>query len=277
MSKTRENLDGAQTAQRALRVLKLVAAHNAQGITARQIVESLSEDRSAIQRSLSALVAEGLIHRGVDLHRYHLGVEAAHIGRATLQHSPLIEQYQFELQKIAWQTGDTVFLSVRIGDFVLCIFRDEGSAPVRVARTRVGDVRVLGTSAGGLALLATLDDGEVRRIYERHPAAFGQARIDLSVLWRHVAMARRAGYALLSDNVSEGVTSIGICLGRPGQPVAAAAIASAKTRMTPDRMQALHTLLRQLSEHVDTGPSVTRPPRVSGNAAAPRSPAAPTR
>jgi DNA-binding IclR family transcriptional regulator len=245
VSKPRD-IPGAQTAQRALKILKLVGAHNVAGLTAQQIVAALSEERSAVQRALTSLLEEGLVQRGPDQRRYHLGLEAVHLGSATLRQSPLIAKYQFALQNIARLTGDTVFLSVRLGDFILCVYRDEGSSPVRAPRTRAGDLRVLGTSAGGLALLATLPDDEIRVLYERHSTAFEQARLDLPALRRHVAEARKAGYALLSDNVSEGVTSLGMRLGRTGEPFAAAAIAAAKARMSPERVRALHQLLREL-------------------------------
>jgi DNA-binding IclR family transcriptional regulator len=245
VSKPRE-IPGAHTAQRVLRILKLVSAHNVDGITAQQIVAEAGEERSAVQRALNSLLEEGLVQRGPDQRRFHLGLEAVHLGRATIRHSPLVAKYQFALQNIARVTGDTVFLSVRLGDFILCVYRDEGSSAVRAPRTRAGDLRVMGTTAGGLALLATLPDDEVRALFERHSAAFEQARIDLATLRRHVTRARRDGYALLSDNVSEGVTSLGIVLGGKPEPFASAAIAAAKARMSTERQQALHHLLRGL-------------------------------
>lgn len=245
MSKSRET-PGTQTAQRALRVLKLIGAFHAEGLTAKQVVMALGENRSAIQRSLLVLESEGLIQRGADHHRYHLGLEAAQLGRASYQHSPLVEHYRFELQKIARQTGDTVFLSVRLGDFILCVFRDEGSSSVRVPRTRVGDVRVMGTTAGGLAMLARLDDAQIRALYERHEPAFQLAQIDAGALARHITLARRCGYTLISDNISQGVTSVGVCLDTPGAPLASAAIATHTAKMTDERVQELLGLLRGL-------------------------------
>ena len=248
MSNSR-GIPGARTAQRALRLLKLLATHHAQGMTAREIAQALSEERSAVQRALASLIAEGLVQRASDRQRYQLGVEAMHIGLATLAQSPLLERYRFDLQKIARATGDTVFLSVRIGDYVLCVHRDEGTSAVRVARTRAGDIRVLGTTAGGLALLSRLQEGEVRRIYDRHQAAFDAARMDWADLRRLMAQARRQGFAVLSDNVSEGVTSLGVCLqlDDADEPFAAAAIAAARPRMGAARMAELYRVLQGLN------------------------------
>lgn len=245
VSKPRE-IPGAQTAQRALKILKLLGAHHQQGLTTQQIVAASGEERSAVQRALGSLLEEGLVQRGADQRRYHLGLEAMHIGRATLRHSPLVGSYQFALQKIARLTGDTVFLSTRVGDYVLCIYRDEGSSPVRAPRTRAGDLRVLGTTAGGLAILSALPDEEIRSIHERHAAAFTQAGMDFPALRRRVAQTRREGYAVLSDNVSEGVTSVGMCIGSEVEPFAAAAIAAARSRMGAERIAILHQLLKEL-------------------------------
>ena len=117
---------------------------------------------------------------------------------------------------------------------------------MRAPRTRVGDLRVIGTTAGSLALLSTFGDDAVRAMFERHGPAFAQAGIDLASLRRHVALARSAGCGVLSDNVSEGVVSVGICLRGPGAPFAVAAIAAAKSRMNAERLRMLQQALRSL-------------------------------
>ncbi|QJW85141.1 helix-turn-helix domain-containing protein [Ramlibacter terrae] len=155
-------------------MLKLVGAHNGNGIGTQEIVTRLGEQRSAVQRALQSLVAEGLVQRRADGRLYELGVEAVHLGRATFRQSPLVAKYQFGLQRIARLTGDTVFLSMQVGDFVMCVHREEGSTSVRAPRTRVGDLRVIGTTAGSLALLSTFADDAVRAMFERHRPAFAR-------------------------------------------------------------------------------------------------------
>lgn len=241
-------IPGAQTAQRAMRILKLLGSCHAQGLTTQQIVAATGWDRSAVQRALNSLVEEGLAEREPQHKRYHLGVEAMHIGRATLQLSPLVGRFKPYLDDIARVTGDTVFLSVRIGDFALCVYREEGSSPLRVPRTRKGDLRVLGTTAGGIALLATLGEAEIRAIFDRHVEAFQQARLDFAALREKISWTRRHGFAIVSDNISEGVTSLGICLGLGGEPFAAVALAAATSRMGGERIAALHELLRKLDD-----------------------------
>ncbi|RYZ01572.1 MAG: IclR family transcriptional regulator [Comamonadaceae bacterium] len=245
VSKPRE-IPGARTAQRALRILKLVGAHNAVGLRTPEIVQLLGEERSAVQRALQSLLAEGLVQRRASGRLYELGIEAESLGRAVLRHSPLVARYQFGLQRIARETGETVFLSVRVGDFVLCVHREDGARSVRAPRTRVGDFRVLGTTAGGLALLSTLGDAEVQALFERHAPAFMQAGLDHPELRHRVAQARVNGYGVLSDNVSPGVVSIGTVLRGPGTPFAVAAIAAAKPGMSEPRLQALRRALDSL-------------------------------
>ncbi len=250
MSKLGES-PGGQTAVRTLKILKLIGQHNADGLTARHIREALGEERSAVQRALQSLISEGLVQRGTNLRHFHLGVEAIHLGQATLRQSPLVSKYQFALQKIARVTGETVFLSVRLGNFSLCLSRVQGTLPVPTMRARVGDMKVLGTNAGGLALLSTLPDAEIKRIHEDNIAAFRQAGLGLPAVWRHVAQARQSGYVVLSDAVSKGVTTLGIIIGDRDEPFASAAIASPKERMNTYRAQELaHILAQTLAEVV---------------------------
>lgn len=245
MSNPRE-IPGAQTAQRVLQILKLLGDHHASGLTAREIEAGTGAERSAVQRALRSLLAEEFVQRDPTQRRYHLGVEAMHLGRATLQRSPLVVAHKFALQKIARISGDTVFLGVRMGDFVLCLHCEEGAAAMRVFRSRVGDLKPLGTTAGGLALLADMPDEEIRHLYERHVSAYDSARLDYATLRQRVAQLRHDGYAVISDSVSQGVTGIGITLARGGAPFATVSVGAVTARMSADRLPVLHGLLRQL-------------------------------
>lgn len=243
MSKLRA-IPGASTAQRALRILKLIGQH-AEGLSARQIQDALGEERSAVQRSLHVLQAEGLIQKGPNQRLFRLGMEAIQLGQSTLEQSPLVAKYQFALQHLARITGDTVFLSVRLGDFSYCVYRATGEFSVRASPARVGDIWVLGTNAGGFSLLASQPPAEIQRIYERYPSAFSRAGMGLPAIWNQVNQVQKQGYAVLSDAVTEGVTSIGLALGDHKAPFASAVIAASRTRMKNGRAQRLYEILKK--------------------------------
>ncbi|RYH70914.1 MAG: IclR family transcriptional regulator [Alcaligenaceae bacterium] len=230
-----------------MQILKLLGAHQSTGLSALEIVSATGEERSAVQRSLSGLMQEGLAERGPSLHRWRLGVEAMHLGRATLFESPLTAKYRFALQALARKTGDTVYLGVRLGDFVLCLHREEGSSAVRSARTRIGDLVPLGITAGGVAILGNMKDDDIAVLYHRHALGFEAARLNLAGLHRRIAVARRNGYAVITDGVSEGASGIGIGLG-DGEPFATVSIGTATARLGSGRAQELHALLRKLAE-----------------------------
>lgn len=237
-------IPGASTAQRTLRILKLIGEH-AEGLSAQQIRELLGEERSAVQRALHALLAENLIQKGPNQRRFFLGTAAIQLGQSALNQSPLVAKYQFALQHLARITGDTVFLSVRIGDFSYCVYRAAGEFSVRASPAREGDIWVLGTNAGGFSLLASQPPAEIRRIYDRYQAAFSRAKMSLPAIWREVDQVRKHGYAVISNAVTEGVTSLGLPLGNPKAPFASAVIAASQARMGNGRAQRLYELLRQ--------------------------------
>src|SRR5690606_31297222 len=68
------------------------------------------------------------------------------------------------LIRLARETGDTVFLSVREGLDAICLERQVGSYPIKTLTLDVGDRRPLGVGAGSLALLAFLPEAEIAEI-----------------------------------------------------------------------------------------------------------------
>ncbi len=248
MTKNSRVIQGAATAQRTLQFLKLLSAHNSAGLALSEIVAITGVERSAVQRALSTMVEEGFASKAVGTGRFHLGVIAMQIGFATFEHSPLREKYLFGMQRIARSSGDSVFLGMRLGDYVICLHREEGSAAIRAPRTRPGDVRVLGTTAGGLAMLSALEDAEIKEIFRKHEHAFTQARMDWKTLRERISATRKSGYARVSDNVSEGVSAIGVRLDTWSNFKTVAAIGSSTSRMTEERLTLLHSLLLSLDK-----------------------------
>ena len=119
---------GAQTIGRAIGLLRDVARHNERGARLSELSRDAGLNLSTTHRLLAVLAAEGLITHDASSKRYHLGIELYHLGSAAYQYT-VRERFRATLEKIAHETGDTVFLLIRSGDDALCIDRVEGSYP----------------------------------------------------------------------------------------------------------------------------------------------------
>ena len=237
---------GAQNMRRALQVLRVLGRHHETGVSVSEVIEHTGLERSTAHRLLTCLVEEQFADR--DAHRrYRLGLEAMRLGFATLPRAPLVASYQPTLLRLARISEDTVFLLARQGDFTVCLRREDGEFPVKIFSTRVGDIRPLGIGVGGMALLATASDEEVRRIRAQHAQAFEAAGLGGTRADKVISRTRRLGYADMVDTVTHGVAGVGAVIPeKNGRPFAAISIAAIKPRMTPTRRAELGQLLLEM-------------------------------
>ena len=257
MVSKRELTPGAQNMRRALQVLRVLGRKHVDGMTVNEVMEATRLERSTTHRLLTCLVEEQFADRERGTRRYRLGLDAMQLGFASLGRAPLVAMYEGTLQRLARISEDTVFLLVRQGDYTVCLRRDEGSFPVKIFSTRVGDLRPLGIGVGGMALLATTDDAEIERIHSQHAQAFDAAGLTKGVVTRVVARTRKNGYSEMEDSVTQGVAGVGAAIPNPaGSPFAAISIASIKPRMTPARRAELgQLLLATLQEDLGYAPN----------------------
>lgn len=239
---------GAQSLRRALQLLRLLGQNQAEGYSLAQVTEASGLERSTAHRLLSCLVEEGFAEK--DARRYRLGIEAVQLGTAGLQRMPLIDRYRASLQKLARISGDTVFLVVRQGDFCLCLARQEGHFPVRVFTTDVGEQRLLGIGAGGLALMASLPDDEIKQVLQRHAKDYARAGFSLTRMRKAVADTRQQGFACISNSITEGVSGVGCAFPVSATTAAAISFGAISTRLPAARKKELgQVLLQELREN----------------------------
>lgn len=241
---------GAQNMRRALQVLRVLGRQHVDGMTVNEVMEATQLERSTTHRLLTCLVEEHFADREPGTRRYRLGLDAMQLGFASLGRAPLVAMYEGPLLRLARMSEDTVFLLVRQGDYTVCLRRDEGTFPVKIFSTRVGDIRPLGIGVGGMALLATAGDDEIERIRAQHAQAFEAAGLTKSNIAKVVLRTRKNGYSEMEDSVTEGVSGVGAVIpNATGSPFAAISIASIKPRMTAARRAELgHLLMTTLSE-----------------------------
>lgn len=176
--------DGAQTLERGLRALSLIAGA-AQGLTASEVAARLDVHRSVAYRLLQALERTGFATRG-DGSRYRVGAELVALGNRV---RPGLRQVAEPiLLALADRLGATASLIVRDGEHAVAIAVIEPSTSVTHLSYRVGSRTPLDRGAGSIAVQAA-----------------GPAR---DVESERVAATRRSGYVLSSEEVTPGTHAV---------------------------------------------------------------------
>jgi DNA-binding IclR family transcriptional regulator len=237
---------GAQSISRAAKLMRAIAMQGREGARLIDLANQSGLERPTVHRILKGLIAEGLLSQNEETRRYHLGQLIFELGLAAAPQFSFRDLCQPMLLRIAELTGDTVFLTVRSGEDIVCLDRKEGSFPIRTLTLDVGTRRPLGVGAGGMALLLPLPDNEAAAILQANAsriACYGNLTVPLVL--NMMRRARRIGYALNDKQVTPGALSIGLPISNPyGPPYAAVSIGAIVDRMSPERQKELVEILR---------------------------------
>ena len=234
---------GAQSLRRALQLLRLLAKNQEDGLKLTDVIAASGLERSTAHRLLSCLVEEQFAERDPESKAYRLGIDAMQLGFASMRRVPLVDSCRALMQKLARMSGDTVFLVVRQGDYSVCLHREEGHFPVKVFTTNVGERRLLGIGAGGLALMAALSDDEIARTLERHAAEYAQAGFTPARIAQAVRQTRKAGYADITDTITTGVSGVGRTFAASANTLAAISFGAITPRLPAARKKEMAQLL----------------------------------
>ena len=227
---------GAQSLHRAIALLRAVGRHDDHGVTLSQIAREADLHVATAHRMLSVLTQEGFITHNQGSKRYHLGLELYILAGSAHQFA-FRQQFRTALEKIAHETGDTVFLLIRSGNDALCIDRVEGKFPIRTVPIDIGIRRPLGIGAGSLALIAFLPSDQRESILLANARRYPQYKNLTPERIRFLASeSRQVGYVVSEGLFHEGVISMGIPIfNKMGEAIAAITVSSIAQRMEEKR------------------------------------------
>lgn len=244
---------GTQSIRRAVLVLKAMAARNRLGLKLLDVARACQLEHPTAHRILQGLMAEGLVYQDENSRRYFLGPVVYELGLAAEPRFRLKELAAAALDRLAEQTGDTIFLAVPSGPDALCIDRREGSFPIKAFTVEVGTKLPMGVGVGGLAMLASLSDEERRHVMAQNMPRLAQHG-DLSPreLLELVKEARLTGLAH-NRSRAPGITALGVPILAPQGGVAGSiSIAAIESRLPPDRASKIGRLMQAEAKAVAT-------------------------
>jgi DNA-binding IclR family transcriptional regulator len=201
-----------QVISRAAQVLRALEGEPA-GLSLTHLAERTGLPRSTVHRLLVALEVEGFVAAASPGGRMRLGqelVRLAESGRPDLQ-----QLLRPEMQRLFDELNETIDLAVLDGDHLR--FVDQIPAPHRLrAVSAVGATFPLHCTANGKAVLALMDDDEVKQLLPaRLPRHTPKTITTRRALLAELAEIRRDGVAFDREEHTVGISAAGFALRDP--------------------------------------------------------------
>ncbi len=244
------------TADRAIEVLLLFDERHPV-LAATEIAARLGMSRSTTYRYLQSLRAVGLVEEDAAGGRFRLGPRILSLARVARQALGLPEVALPVMRDLAAQTGETVLLTRRSQQQVVCVERVEANQyPIRISYER-GHVLPLHAGASAKVLLAFEDPVEIEAVLASGPLPRYTERTvtDPAELRRQLGAIREAGYVVTDGEVDAGVRGVAAPVwGADGRVVAGLSIAGPAFRLDdgalPAAVAAVQTAAATLSQRL---------------------------
>ena len=202
------------TAEKVAQLLLAFDSDNSGGSGDRSVSELsriVGRERTQVCRMLKSLSQARVVEQDPDSRRYRLAwrmrVMAAEAGDQTL-----IRAAHPMLKNLVAGTGEVALLSVQEANRCLTVMREE-SRGLLVGGGWVGRCSAMHFTASGRALMFDTDDELVRALtaddFGTHTRAANAPR-DLDQLLNRLRFERRRGYALASEEIEVGLTSVSV-------------------------------------------------------------------
>lgn len=238
-----------ESVDNALRILLLLADRRSIRLT--EVSEYLSVASSTAHRLLAMLQYRGFVRQVEGSRAYEPGPAMTAIAFAVLRQTDVRARVQPVLERLSASLGETVHLARLDGNTIAFVDAIESTRAVRVG-SRLGATMPAHCTSSGKALLATLDDREIRALYptEKLTGLTSHSITKRSALLRRLAEVREAGYATSDEESEDEVTSVSVYLGEYDGSRYSLNVSTPKSRMTEATRDEIAAALAQAVEEV---------------------------
>lgn len=246
---------GTQSVERAFAVLRAFSdTHRVWALA--DMSRLLGFSKPTTLRLLGALEREGMVQRVAE-GGYRLGPAAIRLGALAQRANDLPRVARSELERLAWQTGETATMEVLDGREIVVLDQVRGRLRGSAAES-VGSRWPAHAAATGKVLLAAgRNEGtlEWRRFLATSPrrlARFTEQTItSVSRLTRALEQARRQGFATAMEELESGYVAIGAPVrDHADRVIAALCVGGPSSRLAPPRLARLIRRVREAADRV---------------------------
>jgi DNA-binding IclR family transcriptional regulator len=241
------------TADRALDILAMFS-DDLPVISGMEVAGRLGVAKSTAYRYLQSLVANHFLEEAPG-GGFRLGLRILELARLARKSYGLSEIATPVMAELAASAHETVLLTRRVGDLVVCLDRAESSAHrVRISYER-GSTLPINAGASALVLLAWTPVEEARNVLTATTLErFTPATVtDVDDLVRRLEEIRVAGYATSRSELDPDVLGIAAPIRDDTENVVAAvSVAAVASRITPGAMPGLIDQVRTAAKEIST-------------------------
>jgi DNA-binding IclR family transcriptional regulator len=240
-------------------VLDALSKASAEGLRLTDVIEATGLGKTTAHRILGGLASHGLADHDEERGRFFIGLRMLSWATAARDRFGFARLVEPALARIARQTQDTIYLVVRVGDEIVCLDCREGAFPIKALTLEVGDRRPLGIGVGSLAIMASLPDAEIDRLFVTNAEALSRYPFDEVRLRQMISATRQNGYAYNNVHLFHGLENLTEMAGigvpickNDGTPVAALHLTGIVSRLDPPRRDNLVATLRHEARRIET-------------------------
>lgn len=264
---------GTQSVTRAFAILKVFSDARREWTLA-DLARTIELTKPTALRLLGVLEREGMVQRGRPGGSYRLGPRAIELGALAQRSIDFQASARPELERLAWNTGETTTLEMLAGTEILVLDFVRGRRPGSWGEY-VGARWPAHAAATGKVLLAAarLERSEgwdqFLSATRGRLARFTPRTITtMTRLGEELTLVQRRGYATAIEELEPGYVAIGVPVeNHAGRSVAAICIGGQSSRLTRDRravlLRALQESARRISAQLGAN-GATRPAVAAG-------------
>jgi DNA-binding IclR family transcriptional regulator len=229
-----------------------VFSHESQYKKISQIANELNLTYPTAHRLVSLLVDRGYLYRNANDKRVSLGARIHFLGKVASTSLNLINLAVPVMKKVSEESGETVNLFVRDGDYRVCYESIESKYGLKHSAP-IGIKLPLWAGASGKCFLAFDKDIELEEIFKQAVPLTQNTISDPEFFLEEIKQIRAKGLSLSNSEREEGVSSMAAPIfNRNSKMVAAITISGPEFRLKKLMEEKYFSLLRSAADNIST-------------------------
>ncbi len=199
-------------AERVIRIIETVVAHQHSGIRLADIVADCGLSKATVHRILKELLRLGVLSIVEETKRYRASLKLASLGAEIIANFDLRDHVHPQLIKLHLETKHICNMAIRQNAVGIYVDKIESQDYGIKLYSEVGKSFPLHCTALGKVLLAYCHPAEQKRLLARPLKSFTPNTItDIDLILRQLTIIRTQGYAVDNEEITRGI----VCIAAP--------------------------------------------------------------